>query len=77
MQHFVRQSFKGDRCGSFNQYYKSTISDEIFNIISKESDIIGNICEILDTYFEYTNKQRKIIEHEFYSEIDDYRANDE
>ena len=27
MRHFVRQSMKGGRCGSYNQYYKANISD--------------------------------------------------
>ena len=48
MRWFVRQSVKGVRCAAFNLYYKSIISDEVFNIISKEVDIKGNICEILD-----------------------------
>ena len=64
MKHFVRQNIKGDRCGSFNQYYKSTISDEVFNFNSKELGVNGNVCETLDKYFEYTNKHRKIKEEE-------------
>ena len=36
MRHFVRQSIKGGRCSALNQYYKSIISQEVFNIISKE-----------------------------------------
>ena len=56
MRHFVRKSIKGGRCASYNQYYKSTISDEVFNIISQELDGNGNIYENLDKYFEYTNK---------------------
>ena len=60
MQHFVRKSTKNGRCSSFNQYYKSTIPDEVFNSISKELIVIGNICEILDKFFEDTMKHRKI-----------------
>ena len=56
MRHFVRKSIKGGRCSALNQYYKSTVSDKMFNIISKEFNVNGNICEILDKYFEYTNK---------------------
>ena len=55
MRHFVRQSIKGGRCSALNQYYKSNISDEVFSIISKEININGNVCEILEKYFEYTN----------------------
>ena len=51
MRHFVRQSIKRGLT-ALNQYYKSTNSDEVFNIISKELDINGKICEILDKYFE-------------------------
>ena len=57
---FVRQSIKGGRCSALNQYCKSNISDEIFYIISKELDINGTICEILEKYFEHTNKQKNI-----------------
>ena len=79
MRHFVRQSIKGGRCSALNQYYKSNTSDEVFNIISKELDINvnGNVCEILDKYFEYTKKQRKIIEDEYDSQFNDHRDIDE
>ena len=63
MRHFVRQSIKSDRCGSFNQFFKSTILDEVFNIISKELNVDANVCEIIDEYSEYTNKHREIIEN--------------
>ena len=61
--YFVRQSIKGGRYAALNQYYKSSISDEVFKIISKELNVNGNICEILEKYFEYTNKRRKRIEN--------------
>ena len=38
MRNLVRQSKKGGRCTALNQYYKSTISDEVFSFISKELD---------------------------------------
>ena len=47
MRHFVRQSMKGAHCSALNQFYNSNISDEVVNIISKELDIDGNVCEIL------------------------------
>ena len=59
MPDFVRQSIKGGRSSALNQCYNSAISDEVFNIISKELDINGSICEFLDKYFEFTNKHRK------------------
>ena len=80
MRHFVRKSIKGGRCSALNQYYKSNISKEVFNIISKELNIDDNnenVCEIIDKYFEYTNKQRKIMEDEYDSKFKDYRDIDE
>ena len=62
MRNFVGRSIKGGRCGRFNQCYKSSISDEVFNIISKEINVQGNICEVIEKPFENTNKHRKIIE---------------
>ena len=74
MRHFVRQNFRDGRCGNFNQYYKSTISDQVLDIISVEWNVKDNICVIIDKYFEYTNKHRKIIEDENDSKFDDYRG---
>ena len=48
MRHFVRKTFKGGSCGIFNQYYKSSISEEVFNIFSKELDVQGNLFEIIE-----------------------------
>ena len=48
MRHFLRKSIKVGRCSAWNQYYKPSISDNVFKMISKELDIYGNICEILD-----------------------------
>ena len=73
MRHFVRKSIKGGRCGIFNQYYISSISDEVFNTISEQLNIQGNKCEVMEKYFEYTYKHRKIIENEYDSQFDDYR----
>ena len=77
MRYFVKQSIKGGRCTALNQYYETAISDEVFNFFSKDLAIYGNICEILDKYFEYTYKHRKLIEDEYHSQFDDYRENDE
>ena len=72
LRHFVRQSKKGRRCSALNQKYKPNISDEVFNIISKEIDINGNVCEIFEKYFGYTKKHRKIPENEYDSQFNDY-----
>ena len=45
----------------------------MLNIVSKELDKIGDICEILDKYFEYVNIQKKIAENEYDSQFEDYR----
>ena len=78
MRHFVRQSIKGGRCSALNQFYKSHILQEVFNIISKELNVNGNdnVCEIINKYFEYTNEKRKILEDEYDSHFNDYRDND-
>ena len=49
----------------------------MFNIFSKELNVNGKILEILDKYFEYTNKHKKMIENEYESQIKDYRDIDE
>ena len=77
MRYFVGQIIKGGGCGSYNQSYISTISDQVFNNKSQELSVDGNVCKILDKYFEYTNKQRKKIEDEFDAKFDDYRDNDD
>ena len=38
MRHLVRKSKKGGRCSALNQYYKSNISEQVFNIMSQGVD---------------------------------------
>ena len=59
MRNFVRQSIKGGRCNALNQHYKSESSDEVFNFISKELNVDGNIRDILEKYIEFLNKYEK------------------
>ena len=73
MRDFVRKSLEGGRCGNFNQSYKSSTSEEMFNIISKELNVQGNICEVIEKNFEQTNKLGKIKQNEHDSQFDDYR----
>ena len=77
MRHFVRQSIKGGRCSALNQCYKSTISDQVFNIMPQKLGVDGNICAILDKYVECTNKHRKILEDEDDSQYKDYKDIDQ
>ena len=49
----------------------------MFNIISKELNVNGNICDILEKYFEILNKYEKQYAKEFDSNYDDYRDIDQ
>ena len=75
MRNFVRKSIKGGRCNAFNQHYKCEISDEVFNIISKELNVNddSNEYEILEKYFEFLKEHEKQYGKEFDSKYDDYR----
>ena len=58
-RNFVRKSIKGGRFNAFNQHYKSESSDEVFNNISEGLIVNGNICDILEKYYEFLNKYEK------------------
>ena len=73
MRHFVRQAAYGGRVCAFNQYYKSKISADIFNIISKELNVDGNTYEKIEAYMKYKNEHFKIFEKEYEDQFDDYR----
>ena len=73
LRRYSRQSLKGGHCWVLNQYYKSTISDKVINFISSKLDVNGNLCDILDKYFEFGNIHRKIIENEYDSHFEDSR----
>ena len=45
--------------------------------MSQELGVDGNICKVLDKYFGYTNKQKKIREEEYDSQSNGYRDVDE
>ena len=45
--------------------------------MSQELGVNGNVCDILDKYFKYTNKHRKIIEDGYDSPLKEYRDNDQ
>ena len=77
MRNFVRKAIKGGRCNAFNQHYKSEISDKVFKIISKELNVNGNICDLLEKYFKFLNKYEKQYVKEFDSKYDDYRDIDQ
>ena len=49
----------------------------MFNIISKELNVNGNVCDILEKYFEFLNKYEKQYTKEFDSNYDHYRDIDQ
>ena len=49
----------------------------MFNIISKELNISGNICDILEEYLKFLNKYEIQYTKEFDSNYDDYREIDQ
>ena len=76
MRNFVRKAIKRGRCNAFSQRYKSEISDEVFNINSKELIVdndSGNVYDILEKYFEFLNKHEKEYKKEFDSNYGDYK----
>ena len=52
MRWCVRQSIKGGRVCSFNQYCKSKICDDIKKIISRELDVEGKVYDIIKEYLK-------------------------
>ena len=73
MRQFLPESVKGGRWNAFNQHYKSEISDEVFNIISKKLNVNSNIGDFLEKYFELLNKYEKLYAKEFDSDYEEYR----
>ena len=59
MRYFIGQPIKGGRCVALNHLYKSVVADEVFDNISEELNVNGNVCEIINKYFEYWSQQRK------------------
>ena len=72
MRNFVKQSIKGGRCNAFIQPYKSEFSDEVFNIILKEVNVNGNMCDLPEKYFKFLSKYEKKYANHFDSKYDDY-----
>ena len=77
MRHFVRQAAYGGRVCAYNQYHKSKICDDIFNIILKELNVEGNTYEKIEAYMKYKNEHFKIFEKEYEDQFDDYRKEKE
>ena len=58
---FVRQSIKGGRVCSFNQYYRSKICDDVLKILSEELIVKRHVYDIIEAYMKYKNHHLKII----------------
>ena len=52
MRWFLRQSIKGGRVCSFNQYYQSKHCDDILKIINKELAVKGTVYDTIEAYRE-------------------------
>ena len=74
MKWFFRQSIKGGRVGSINQYPKSKICDDILKIISEELNLKGNIYDFKEAYLNYRNKHFEIFEKEYETQFNNYRV---
>ena len=77
MRNFVSKAIKGDRCNTSNQHYLSETSDCVFINFSKELDVNGNTCDILEKFFEFLNKYEIQNAKKFDSKYDEYRDIDQ
>ena len=73
MRYFVRRSLGSVRRTTRKQYNISVNSNEVFNIISTEININGNVCEIFDKCFALLKNHREILEDEYDSQFEDYK----
>ena len=73
MINFVRKNVKGGRCNAFIRLYKFGIGDKVFGILSKELNVNGKICDLLEKYFETLNKYEKLFARKLDSKYEDYR----
>ena len=76
MRYFMRQSIKGGQVCAFNQNCKSKTCDDILRIISEDSNVKGNIFDIIEAYSNYKKKHFKIIEKKYENHFNDYREED-
>ena len=60
----------------FNQYYKSSICDDILKIISKELAVEANFYDKIEDYLKYKKKQYEMFEKEYENKFVDYRNED-
>ena len=53
MRWFVRQSIKGGRVCSFNQFFKLKIFDDFSKIFLEELKFEGNVYDIIEAFMKY------------------------
>ena len=73
LRNFVRNIIKGGRCNAFNYHFKSEISDEVFNPMSKKLNVNSNMCDLLENFCEFLNKYEKSYAKEIDLKYEDYR----
>ena len=59
MRNSVRKSVKGGIWNDFIKQYKPENSYEVFNILSSELNLSGNICDLVGKCDEFLNKYEK------------------
>ena len=55
IKHFLRQSIKGGRVCSFNQYFKSNFCGGILKIILRDLKVERNNFDIIEACLKYEN----------------------
>ena len=77
MRHFVRQSIKGGRVCSFNQYFKPKIFDEVLKILSDQLNVKGNVYDSFEAYVKFENQYLKSAKEKYENKFNDYRDIDD
>ena len=77
MRWFVRQSIKGGRVCSFNQYYRTKICDNVLKILSEKLNVRGNVYDNSEAYLKNKNHHIQIFKQVYESKFIDYRDIDE
>ena len=65
MRLFLRESKKGRRVCSFNQYYKSKICADVLKILSRELKVEGNVYKEIEAYMKFKNNHLKFIKEDY------------
>ena len=74
---FLRNSIQVGKCNAFNQHNEFVTSGEVFNIISQKSGIEGNVCDIVDKFYQQVNEYEERPEKEYDLQFEDYHDIDQ